>query len=336
MAVGTGLAILGGALFGTAGSIYAGNKASKAAGKAADSQLQYAKEAEARATANRERAFQYASQAARANPAELLAMKRMIDRSESSLSKQIEILDQADNVLRTAEPVYYEAASETLKLLKGEEAKVLGPLRAQREKARLTLENRLAERLGPGFRTSSAGILALNQFDEATSNAFTNAQLAAVNQVGGLTGTLGNFLSQGRGAVASQLRGAYEGAQQTDRDIINATGNIAQRGVQAAGILSGTPVQSQLADIAGNKFAGEIAQANTLGNLFGNLGQAGVNYGMQQQYIDAIRQGVGTDPSGGIAAMAQGLPGGEQLQLTQFTPPAPQFRLGSIANVAGR
>lgn len=119
-------------------------------------------------------------------------------------------------------------------ILAGKEASSLGPLRGQIERDRAQLRQRLRERLGSGFETSTAGSQALNEFDRQAELALTEAQQA---QTGLLAG-----IAQGnrRGVIDPNFA-----------NLMNAS-------------LAG---RSAAADVAAGQFRGDISRANILSNL---------------------------------------------------------------------
>jgi len=163
------VAAAGASLAGGALSAQGGKSASKAAGRAAN---------EARYEARRA----YRETASIVNPATaegLAALDRDIKLQEKNLGRQEQFIAQID-------PTILEASQQALKLLKGEQASVTQPLQDQRARQRQQLVNRLREQLGPGAETSSAGMKALLNFDQQSSDLFSGAQQQYLGQLGGL------------------------------------------------------------------------------------------------------------------------------------------------------
>jgi hypothetical protein len=198
-------ALIGGPFGAAAGLQYEGNQqAAQAQGKAAEAQL-----AEARAT----RAA--ATSAAAPTTGELRALSDQLDYQQRAVGRQEKLLDSID-------PALLESGRQALALLRGEESNTLAPLRAERDRQRQALVNSLIAREGAGALTSSAGIEALNRFDQQTS-----ATLAGQQQ-----STLGDLLRVAQasrpdpyGAVQSSALVAQTQAQPGNRMVsaINAT-----------------------------------------------------------------------------------------------------------------
>lgn len=104
-----------------------------------------------------------------------------IKNQERNLARQEQLIAQID-------PTIIEASQQALKLLRGEDASTLSPLKRQRDLARQKLVNQLREQLGPGAETSTAGIQALTRFDSETSNLMAGAQQQAIGQLGQTAG----------------------------------------------------------------------------------------------------------------------------------------------------
>lgn len=283
-------AIIGGAVIGTAGTVYASNKSTKAATNAANAQKDAQTQALADARADRERAYADAQKAALPSTEELAAAKRLSDRNESALTAQLSKIAEAQKVLDAVDPSVKEAGKQTLELLQGKTSAMLDPVIKGRDRQRLELENKLAARLGPGFRTSSAGIAALNSFDNDTTGIIANVQSQALNQVAGITSSLGALSSNIRANQVSQTNAAFGQALGVDTALLTEEGNLRTARTNAVNaLLTGNSSVAQanntLASNAGNQFAGQIGQANTFGNLAGNIGQAGISYGLAKDIL---------------------------------------------------
>lgn len=111
----------------------------------------------------------------------LAAFDRTIAQQEKNLARQEKLIAQID-------PTIIEASQQALKLLRGEEASSLDPIRKQRQRQKQKLLNSLREQLGPGAETSSAGIQALTAFDAETDTVLSGAQQSSLSQLGGLAG----------------------------------------------------------------------------------------------------------------------------------------------------
>lgn len=110
----------------------------------------------------------------------LASLDRDIANQERNLSRQEQMISQLD-------PTIIEASQQALKLMRGEDASTLAPLKRQREMQRQKLLSSLREQLGPGAETSTMGIQALNRFDAETSNIFSGAQQQALSNLGSVS-----------------------------------------------------------------------------------------------------------------------------------------------------
>jgi hypothetical protein len=268
-AIGIGVAVAG-----ITGAVISSNKASKAQGKAANAQLQAAREQMTAQEIARENAVQAAAPSA----GELARIDRLIKSNEQGLEMSLSELNRNMEILNTLDPAIKEAGSQALNLLRGQEAKVLGPLREERTRQRRELENQLAARLGGGWRTSSAGIEAMNKFDSATSGTLLTAQQGALTN-------LGNFMAQQSAArpnTVGQMQDIWRTDQAGQGAAISAMRNI--KNAQTAAWTGNAPTAgAALISNAGAPFAGAQAQAQGMQNAFtamGNLGGQIAGYGL--------------------------------------------------------
>jgi len=171
------------------------------------------------------------------SPQELAALRQ-------SLSKQGQALDRQSKLFDSIDPAVLEASQQALQLLRGEEAKSLGPLKQQQDTQRKALVDRLREQLGPGAETSTAGMQALNQFDQQASQQLAGAQEQSLGNLFGIAqqGAQGrSALNQGAqslasiggmfGQAAGRMSQAHMGAGQLEQggfsNLINAQSGLA-------------------------------------------------------------------------------------------------------------
>jgi hypothetical protein len=155
------------------------------------------------------------------NPASTQALMQF----DKALEVQGRNIERQEKLVAQIDPTIVEASQQALRLLRGEESSALNPLRNSRNMQRQKLLNSLREQLGPGAETSSAGIMALNRFDEQTGNLYAGAQQNALSQMGNTAGqfntvrpnmgnealTFGN-LASGRSNVAFNQANALSSA----------------------------------------------------------------------------------------------------------------------------
>ncbi|HUR99048.1 MAG TPA: hypothetical protein VMZ26_13360 [Pyrinomonadaceae bacterium] len=182
-----------------------------------------------------------AREAAEVSPEEIALLNRTINQENSALARQEKLISAID-------PAIIEASQQALKLLRGEEAGALSPIRRERERQRSQLESRLRDQLGSGYETSSSGIEALNRFDEQTASSLQGAQQSTL---GGLLG----FSGQQRAAAESAAYNYSALGQRTVSDIKN-------RQLRAAGF-------------AGSQFANEAAAGQSLASVGGGISSLG-------------------------------------------------------------
>lgn len=214
----------------------AGKRAAEAQGNIAEAQLAQQRE-------DRDLALKYAE----ATPEELAQINRSIALNEADIQRK-------EKLLASSDPALIEAGSQALKLLRGEEAKTLGPLKANLAAQESKLREKLAQQLGPGWETSTAGIQALQAFNEKANAALSGAQQ---NMLGLLLGT-------------AQDTSARYGAQTNISNSANLSklfGDISSRSVNA---INKTPITGSGAQFVGDLQNARASQAAT-GNLI-NIG----------------------------------------------------------------
>lgn len=175
-----------------------------------------------------------------------------INRLEDAYQANNNELQRRQKILDSSDPALIEAGRQTLALLQGTEAKSLAPIKRQREEQRKQLEAKLRSTLGSGYANSSAGIQALNQFDQQTGDVLGNAQQQSLGQLLGVAqSNSANFgllpvsqgfasLAQARGNINIRQANALQGNRIQSvgggqlEDYLNATGNIATSRAQQA------------------------------------------------------------------------------------------------------
>ena len=291
LAIGIGLAVGGVAsLAGSAIAAGAARSAGEATLAAAKSEQEIAKERLNREIAERQRIEQNAIATAVKSPTEIAVIDRMTKTREELYSQQKLQLDKEYSILEAADPAIKEAGSQLVGLMKGEMTKMLDPITKQRSLQRSKLEAQLARTLGPGFRSSSAGIEALTKFDSATETIGFQTLQGAIDSAT-------KVYSTGLAARASTRAGALDVAGKVstiDQAIGTLEGNINTRRANAS--VSGTsqPVNfgaiqdaaKSVTNAAGAPYQGDMVAGQTVagfGNTLLGLGTnlAGQNYGNQ-------------------------------------------------------
>ncbi len=197
------------------------------------------------------------------NPASVSALASY----DKILANQDRTLTRSEDLMKSIDPTLLEASTQALKLLRGESAPVLDPLKAQRNQQRQQLLNTLREQLGPGAETSSAGQKALQQFDLQSSSLFSNAQQSYLGQLG---------------STANQFNVVRQGV---NNDVMNfgnlATGrfNIAQGQASTLNQAANPLIQTAGAEYTGEQLRG-TAQQGFMNSLIGAGAQIGGMYAM--------------------------------------------------------
>ncbi len=200
----------------------AGQRGAKAAGDAAKANL-------AQQQGDRALALSYAE----ASPEELAQLNKSIALNEADITRK-------EKLLASSDPALIEAGTQALKLLRGEEAKTLAPLRSQFDQQESELRSKLAQQLGPGYENTTAGIQALEAFNQQKNSVYANAQQNALGALLGVAqNTSAGYGTQSNIANAGTLAGLF--------------GNINRRQI---GALQGTPITD-----AGAPFVQSAAQA---------------------------------------------------------------------------
>jgi hypothetical protein len=280
--------IIGGAIIGGAaiGGGLISSKGSKGAARAqlevAEKQLGFAREESAQSRADRERAFQIATQSAIPSMREIQQIDKLISRSEQQLTSSLKEISRGLEVINSVEPAVKESGDQLYRQLKGELTPMLAPVQEQRQRDRARLEQQLADRLGSGFRGTSAGVMALNRFDDDTASIVSQAQMQSINQLTGISMNLGSLMGQQSLGMAGATTAAFQAADQTTSAALNAEQNIASRRMQAVNPLVSMGIDSRptmqafqsMSSAVGNLFAGQVSMGQNIADLGSNLGQA--------------------------------------------------------------
>jgi hypothetical protein len=262
LAIGAGISALG------AATAAEGNRASaSAAGNAARAQQSEAQ----RQYANLQNITD------RATVSGIAAADKSIAAQDKNISRQEQLISQLD-------PTIIEASQQALRLLKGESASTLGPLKQQRDQARQKLVNSLREQLGPGAETSTAGIQALTRFDAETSNLFAGAQQAALSNLGNISS---QFTSQ-RPDMLRELQGQHNFGQTQSSLLFNQANVLSGAGNNLINTAGANYVEGTLAGKGQAQLGGQIGQLGGLimgqglsggggfGSLFGGGGSSAI------------------------------------------------------------
>lgn len=223
---------------------------------------------------------------AQASPEEIAQMRMMTTQARSTLDQQMSQIKIDQEMLASVDPSIRAAGEETLKLLKGEESRILAPLQRQRDTQREQLKARLREQLGPGFETTSAGMRALSGFDTQTADLVQTTQQNTISSLMGLTvqglasrpdisGRIGNAAALNQNTLA----GVLQGQQNMQNRMVNAT--------------TGNPMN----------YGSQNQLMSSIGNTATNVGNVGIQ--SAQQGAQTLNDILGTAGTFGAMQTAQ-------------------------------
>lgn len=207
--MGVAAAVIGGvtSIVGAVLESGARKKEAAAAGAGAQAQLGTAQRERAEEIKLRQESRDLALQAAEFSPEELASLDRATAVNEQDIVRK-------ERILASTDPAIIESGKQALQLLRGEEAATLDPIRRQRQEQRERLRARLRSQLGTGFETSTAGIQALNDFDQGTDTVLSNAQQQSISQLLGISAgfsAAGLQTNIGAATTLAQVRGQAAG-----------------------------------------------------------------------------------------------------------------------------
>lgn len=274
--VSTAAVIAGGAILGAgsiAGKAIAGSKAARAAESAAQARISGAREVIDLQTQERRRIEKVAQEAAAPSVRELESINRLVDQNTRNLDTAFSALNQELRTLEeTTDPAIKAAGENITALLRGEAAKALAPVRRERQRQKTELEGQLRARLGSGFRTSTAGIQALQNFNDQTQLLVSETQNRALQTA---TQTFGTIAGARRAGVSGAAQLAGVGAQVRGTEV-QAEQVIAGRRARAATAGLQQPISfGGILETAGEQFQGDVIRAETFSQAAGTIGQLG-------------------------------------------------------------
>lgn len=222
---------------------------------------------------------------AEATPDELKQLNQSIALNEGDIARKQKLLDSSD-------PALIEAGKQALQLLRGEEAKTLGPLKNNIAKQESALREKLQAQLGSGYENTTAGIQALQAFNEQANGAIAGAQ---DNALGRLLGV----------AQDSSARYGMQSNIQNSNGLAGMFGNIQNRKISA---INGTQINN-----AGSQFVGGLQEARNNQQTIGNA----INLGSTLYSGGAFSGGGGTSPT--ASSNPYTLNSGAQITVPQYS-----------------
>lgn len=231
----------------------------------------------------RELATQYAA----ATPQEINTIRTMTDQAYNTYSQQMQQIERDRAMLDSVDPSIKAAGEETLKLIRGEESRLLAPLQRQREQGREQLKSNLRQQLGPGYEISQAGRMALEQFDNQTYDLTAQAQQSTINSMLGLTVQA----IASRPNLAGRIGEAGALQSNTLSNALQGMGNIQNRVTNAAGGMQATNAAYQ--NLIGSQQPTQSpfsAGVQAVASGAGSLGSILTNQSFQNQQLDMINR----------------------------------------------
>jgi hypothetical protein len=312
------IALLGAGAF-VAGGLLSADAKSDAAEKAEaqrqkeiDRAIDLSKTALGQQSSDRRQAVIRAGELSAKSYAEYSAIERQLQTKNQGVAASLSGLNEQIQSIRTSfsqlDPVIQASGEQLVKLIKGEQAEALAPIRAERERQRQQLEGQLAARLGPGYRTSSAGIEALSRFDSQTAVALSDAQGKYIQTLSGTfgqaSGTRASLSGINLGGEANDI---FRTAAGVDEAVAREESAIQGRQASAyLGALQATPVDymapARIAagtlDSAGTN---ELRKGAAWGEFFGDISGIGA-YGLGQSVFGGSQGGGARTAQSGILA----------------------------------
>lgn len=318
MSVATGTAIAIGAGVAAVGGVTAAvisSNAAKGAGEAtlsaAQQQVALAQQALSAQIQARASGISTAQSAAAMSPGEINSITKILDTQGQSLEASMASLKKQQSALDSMDPSVKAAGSNLYSLLTGKAADVLAPLQKQQEFQRNQLVSQLSSQMGPGFMASSAGIMALTQFDNQAALTLNNAQLSAIQTVGAEYGNLTGIQQQGQSAITSGTLNAFNQTQAANTTALQGYESAATRSTSATiGAMQANPInpfgvpnaQESVVGAAGGPYAGAGVLGQSVGNTAGSVANVFGQYGaagMQSDNLKNLFAGMqGTQPGG--------------------------------------
>jgi hypothetical protein len=223
---------------------------------------------------------------------EIAAVNTMIKNRDLALKRSQEMIDRERTLLDSVDPAIKSAGEQASRLIAGQEANMLQPIKSRLEKQRQDLKDNLRNQLGPGAETSTAGMAALQQFDESSTLQMAQIQQQAfgsiVQGLQGLSGSRASITSsaeesvRGAGALAQGVTTAYQ--NQADRELKARIGVGIPGAPETQQPGAASPIGSGLQSIGGTIFGHAVGGGNSpvvgggsVGVPGGNV--SGYNYG---------------------------------------------------------
>lgn len=279
------MAIIGAAVAGTLMQSSAASNAGEAELSSANKSVALAQQGLQQQIQARADAIAQSQQISGMSAGEISSINQILSTKSAALSASLSSINQQQRQLDAMDPQVKAAGSDLYDLLTGHASAVLAPMQAQIDQQRTQLQGQLESQLGPGWQTSSAGIMAMTQFNMQSATTLQQAQQSAISNVTSTYGNLSGIQNQGQNAVTSQTGEAFGRAMTADQSVLQANQFVTNRQTNAfLGAMSANPVnfmapssaQSGVTQVAGDQFAGQAIAGKALsGAATGLLGLGG-------------------------------------------------------------
>jgi hypothetical protein len=252
-----------GALVG--GAIGSANQSNTAQTNAAMAQLQQREKERNEAMGYAKKAAEFAAPTGQ----EIAQMQAQIDNYSRTIALQGANLARQEKLINAVDPALIEAGHQALALLQGKSAPVLNPMLQQRAQDRAKLEGALKTQLGGGYASSTAGIQALNQFDQQTNMLTSQSQAQYMGSLLGVSASV-------RPDIGGMINNNAQVLNGMSNSILGNAGNIQSRQANAYTNLGNAAGMNSLVGYAGAPYMGDYLNGQMWGGIFnGGLKAAG-------------------------------------------------------------
>lgn len=260
---------------GVGANVFGALKSSSAIGDAANAQIAATQQALQAQIQERQQITALATQSAQMSPSEINSINSILNTKGAALASTMQSINQQQTQLNAMDPNVKAAGQNLYNLLSGQAAATLAPLQKQQQMQRSQQMNALAQQLGPGFMSTSAGIEAMTKFDTQQSLALTQAQQSALGQITSTYLGLSGNQQQGQANITSGIGNAFAQSQAADTSVLSEYANVQNRLTNAQlEAVTAQPVNFQApAGVAGNQFAGAQQFGQSVQGLGSGLGQ---------------------------------------------------------------
>lgn len=244
---------------------------------------------QAQAAQDRAAAMSYAAPTAQ----EIQQIGDRINQQQRYQAVQEASVQRDTQILGSLDPALVQAGQQAQKLMSGQNAAILAPMKQQQQFERNQMQQKLAAQLGPGWQTSSAGQAALQQFDMQSNLQTQQAQMSAFNQVSQFL----NYGIQSNNALNDSMRLGFKTGSDMSAQTLSAMGSIQKRQTEAV-----TGTSKAMQESAGGQFAGQAATGAMVSGLGNSVAQLGSMAGGAMGKAPLTAEQSGLPPANSAAA----------------------------------